>query len=478
MPDAAWRDRAGPLGRDALIMNRPAQHGCSLSLLSRLLLRFLMVAALCLAGTAAWIVRETQSGLNEEATTSAARVAAELARQPGLGSAENGRRLPAPDWQAMPTILTIVPGICVEIAIQAEAAQRLCNGWDGVGDPAPAWFQTLFDLTFDGSAPTLRSIDYRGRSIGTVGAFAERGAASTRAWRQIRPIVGIATAMTLAMAVLTALTARPLLAPVGAIVAGLRGLERGDAVGRLPLFGISEFDRIAGAFDAMATRLRASRDEATALTLRLFQVQEDERRGLARDLHDEFGQCLTATASLAEAIEMGAMEDRPDLAGDARAIGDIAGRMMTTLRSALARLQPPDLDEIGFEGSLRGLVADWNLHRREDARFRIDVAGDFAGIPPQAALSLYRIAQELLTNAVRHGRPSRVVLRVSREESGHRPVTLTVDDDGGGDPACIDTRTGRGLLFIRERVAALGGTLSIGPSAGGVSARAVVPTRG
>ncbi|WP_019906917.1 histidine kinase [Methylobacterium sp. 77] len=448
-----------------------------MSLLSRLLLRFLMVAALCLAGTAAWIVRETQDGLTGEAATSAARVAAQLARQPGLGSADLGQRLPGQDWQAMPTILTIVPGICVEIAIQAEARQRLCNGWDGVGDPAPAWFRSLFDMTFDSSAPILRSIDYRGRSIGTVGAFAEREAASTRAWRQVRLTVGIAAAMALATALLTALAARPLLTPVGAIVAGLHGLERGNEVGPLPRFGIREFDRIAGAFDAMAARLRASRDEAAALTLRLFQVQEDERRILARDLHDEFGQCLTAAASLAEAVEMGAGEDRPDLAGDAQAIGRITDRMMATLKSALSRLQPPDLDEIGFEGSLRGLVAGWNLHRREAARFRIDVAGDFAGMPAQAALGLYRVAQELLTNAVRHGRPSRVILRISREENGHQPVTLVVDDDGGGDPASIDTRTGRGLLFIRERIAALGGTLSIGASAGGIRACAVVPTR-
>ncbi|GJE19013.1 sensor histidine kinase [Methylobacterium marchantiae] len=447
-----------------------------MSLLSRLLLRFLMVSALCLTASAVLIVRETQSGLSEEAATSATRVAAQLARQPGLGSADGGQRLPAPDWQAVPTVLTIVSGICVEITIQAEAPQRLCNGWDGVGDPAPAWFQALSDLTFDPSAPTLRSIDYRGRAIGTVGAFAERVAASTRAWRQVRLTLGIATVMALAMALLTALAARPLLLPVGAIVAALQGLERGDEVGRLARFGIREFDRIASAFDAMTIRLRESRNEAATLTLRLFQAQEDERRNLARDLHDEFGQCLTAAASLAEAIEMGAGEDRPDLAGDARAIGRITDRMMATLKIALARLQPPDLDEAGFEGSLRSLVADWNLHRRHAARFRIDVAGDFAGMPAHAALGLYRVAQELLTNAVRHGRPSRVVLRVSREETRHRPVTLIVDDDGGGDPSTIDTRTGRGLLFIRERIAALGGTLSIGPSIGGIRACAVVPT--
>lgn len=158
----------------------------------------------------------------------------------------------------MPTNLTIAPGICVEIAIQAESTQRLCGGWDGVANPAPAWFQALFDMTFDASAPTLRSVDYRGRSSAPSVPSPSGGAASTRAWRQIRPILSIATAMTLAMAVGIDLTAPPLLAPVGTIVAGLQGLERGDAVSRLPRFGIIQFDRIAGAFDAMASRHRAA----------------------------------------------------------------------------------------------------------------------------------------------------------------------------------------------------------------------------
>lgn len=448
-----------------------------MSLLSRLLLRFVLVTVLCLAATAFWIVHETSRNLADEAVVSATRVASHLARQPGLGSAEVGRRLPAPDWEAMPAILTIMPGICVEIAIRAEANQRLCSGWDGFGDEAPAWFRSLFDLVSDPSAPALRSVDYRGRTIGTVRAHASPDSASIRAWRQVRLTVGIAAAMALAMAILAAVAARPLLRPVSAIVAGLHALERGTAAGRLDRFGIREFDRIASAFDAMAGRLQASHDEARALTLRLFQVQEDERRALARDLHDEFGQCLTAAASLAGAIEIGAGDERPDLGDDARAIGRITDRMMTTLRGALARLQPPDFDEAGFEGSLRELVAEWSRHRRNAARFRLDIVGDFADVPPHAALGLYRIAQEFLTNAVRHGRPSRIDLRVSRDAGeDRRPITLVVDDDGGGDPSSIDTRDGRGLLGIRERIAALGGTLSIGASPGGIRACATLPT--
>ncbi|HEV7440037.1 MAG TPA: histidine kinase [Methylobacterium sp.] len=444
-----------------------------MSLLAHLALRGLLVTILCLAGTAAWILHEARSGLRAEAAISAERVAEAMARQPGLGSAGAGPVAP-PGWRAAPAILTILPGICVEIALAAEAPRRLCGGWDGMA-AAPAWFRVLLA---SGAAPTAatRAIAYRGRPIGHVAAWPEAEAAAGRAWGQVRVAAGLALGMAGAMALLGGLAAARLLAPAGRIVRGLREIEAGDGASRMPRFGAREFDGIAAAFNAMAERLSEARAERAALTGRLFQVQEEERRALARDLHDEFGQCLTATGALADSIAADAAGDRPGLCADARAIGAIAARMMETLRGALARLEPPDLAELGLEGSLRGLVAGWRGQARPAPDFHIDVTGDLAGLPLSASASLYRIAQEFLTNAVRHGRPSRVFVRVLRADDGLRPVTLIVDDDGGGGP--LPAILGRGLLGIRARVAALGGSLSITPTGSGIRACAVVPTLG
>jgi signal transduction histidine kinase len=271
---------------------------------------------------------------------------------------------------------------------------------------------------------------------------------------------------------LVGLAAGRLLAPAGRIVEGLRALEAGRAGARLPAFRSGEFDRIAAAFNAMAERLARTEAERRALTLRLFQVQEEERRALARDLHDEFGQCLTATGALAEAVAAGA-EDRPDLRADALAIGRTAARMMEALRGALARLEPPEIEDLGLEGSLRALVAGWTAKGRP-TEFHIDVAGDLADLPPATAVSLYRIAQEFLTNAVRHGRPGRVFVRVRRGQAD-RSVTLVVDDDGGGDAGRAAASPGRGLLGVRERLAALGGSLSLTGTGSGLRACAIVP---
>jgi signal transduction histidine kinase len=152
--------------------------------------------------------------------------------------------------------------------------------------------------------------------------------------------------------------------------------------------------------------------------------------------------------------------------------------MMATLRGAFARLRPPDLDELGLETSLRNMVAGWNTLRGGRAEFRMEVEGDLASVPPGAALNIYRIAQECFTNAARHGNPTRVVMRLTRDGQSGGSIGLVVDDDGGGDPEQVGMGSGFGILGIRERIGALGGTLSIGRSAGGVRVAALVPLAG
>lgn len=447
-----------------------------MSLFVHLAWRFVAVVLVCLAATAFWIMHDIGADLRAEAEISAARVATQMGRQPGLGSADGTRSLAAPDWRSAPDILTVLPGVCVAVAVGAEAPRRLCNGWDGLGRAAPDWFRALFLRFGDDAAPVSRPMLYRDRPIGRVDAWPDGDAAAARAWRQVGMASLTAAGMAGAIGLLAALAAAPLLAPVGTIVRGLHALESGGGGQRLPGFPTREFDRIAGAFNAMADRLATGHAERAALLLRLFQVQEEERRTLARDLHDAFGQELTAMGALAEAIATAAPPDRPDLAEDARAVARIVESLSQTLRGALERLAPPDLEALGFTGGLRALIAGWQAHRRGAAAFHLDVEGDFSGVPPHAALALYRIAQEFLTNAMRHGRPSRVFVRVSRAEGGGRPVTLVVDDDGGGDPAAIRDAPGRGLPGIRERIAALGGSLSMAGSGSGIRACAIVPT--
>ena len=449
-------------------------------LMIHLVLRLVGVALLCLCVTIGWIVMEARSGIEADTAASAERVASRLENLYWRellwrGSLHKKLILPVPEWDTIETVEVLAPGVCVTFAPGSAEPRRLCSQLEGVGAPAPRWFAALFETWFGAPPAAARFLTIRQQDAGVVRAKADPTAAVRQAWRQVSIVVRVAALMVLGVCLLGALAIGHLLAPARAIVAGLRGLEEGDYGLRLPLCKTAEFGHIARAVNDLAARLAQTTAERVALTKRLFEVQEEERRALARDLHDEFGQCLTATMAFAAAIEAGAGADRPDLAQDARSIAAVAKRMMTTLREALARLRSQELEELGLAASLAQLVAGWNARRAPTPLFHLDLAGDIGGLPPAVAVSVYRVAQECLTNAARHGRPSRVDLRVERRDENGGAVALTVEDDGGGDAAQINAAAGHGVLGMRERVAASGGRLSIMRAARGVRVAAVIP---
>jgi signal transduction histidine kinase len=444
-------------------MNLPAHVG----------LRLLLVALLCLAGALAWTAWEAHASLRREAATSAERIAGQLARQPGLGSA-GPAGIPASAPQAEPAVLTLLPGICADIRLGEEPPRRVCGDWDGV-DAAPLWFPAMSGSEAE-AAPATRAILYRGRTIGSVTAWPDPMAAAARLWRRLRLAGGLALGLAAATVLLNWLTLARLVAPAGRIVQGLERLDAAGIRAPLPRFAAAEFDRIALACNALADRLARTEAERASLMQRLLTVQEEERQALARDLHDAFGQCLAAVGARAATIEQAAPPDCEDLREDARGIEAIVATMRDSLSGALARLELPDFAQAGLEGALRDLVATWRGQLRSGPALHLDVTGDLTGMPATVSAGLYRIAQELLTNALRHGRPSRVFLRLDRSEAGARTVTLTLDDDGGGDASRAASDPGRGLVGIRARLAALGGSLSLTGTGTGIRACASAPT--
>jgi len=219
------------------------------------------------------------------------------------------------------------------------------------------------------------------------------------------------------------------------------------------------------------------------LSKRLVNAQEDERRHLARDLHDEFGQNLTAIAAIAASIEQTADEICPELSTEARSLSRIAAEMIASLRDTLLRLRPADFDKIGFAENLRQLVDVWSVGQRRRTHFELDIPPEIP-LPGNAAIHLFRIAQEGLTNAVKHADANSVRLSVvpialpqarSPDATG---IRLTIEDDGGGLEAREMTQTTgrRGLINMCERVAALGGTIAFEDRPGaGLKVQVVVP---
>jgi two-component system sensor histidine kinase UhpB len=448
-------------------------------LLIHLILRLVGVVIVCLACTTGWVLVDAHRTIEADTANSADRVASNLQKLywRELVWREGVYRealLPAPDWESIAILKVIAPGICIGFRLGLQQPRNMCSQTEGVGTPAPAWFARGYDMLFGPHSTVTQPLTDRQRNAGTIEARADPAAAVRQAWRQVAVMVTVAAAMALSIGLLAALMIGHALMPARTIVRGLRRLEHGDHRHRLPQFSTAEFSHIARAVNDLASRLAHTTAERLALTKRLFQVQEEERRALARDLHDEFGQCLTATAALAASIEAGAAPDRPDLVDDARAIARVTRQMMTTLRGALARLRSQDIDELGLQASLVQLVARWNTGTAPTA-FHLDVVGDLASVPAEAAVNVYRIAQECLTNAARHGKPRHVHLRIEHVGDVGEAVALSVEDDGGGDASRISGACGHGILGMRERIAALGGSLSIAAAARGVRVAAVIP---
>jgi signal transduction histidine kinase len=211
------------------------------------------------------------------------------------------------------------------------------------------------------------------------------------------------------------------------------------------------------------------------LTRRLLDIRDDERRTLARELHDEFGQNLTAILAFANAIEAGAGEDaqKGEVAQDARMISQAAQRIMICLRGTLKRLRHPPAEELGLEASLISLIESWRSQRA--ATVQLDLQGDLTDVPGSIAATAYRVAQECITNSLRHGAAREILLRIERRTGAENALVVCVEDDGGGDAAEVAQSFGFGLTGLRERLAAVGGSLSIARAKAGLSVAAKIP---
>ncbi len=373
----------------------------------------------------------------------------------------------------------MMPGLCIAYrASSGDIVQRFCGGMPSENGGPPRAFAALYRSLFDPGREAVRPVLSAGARIGEAVVWADPAVLTRDAWHEAgRLMVVLAIALPVLCALVYAALARAL-RPTHSIRKALERMAAGDLTTRLPPFDLAELSAVAGVFNQLAEHLTAALAQRSELTRRLIALQDDERRHLARELHDEFGQSLAGIRALAGSVRQSAANDCPALYAECDSISRIATEMMETLRGALFRLRPPDVDELGLVASLEGLIAGWNGRSRGQTRFEAALSGDFGLLPMTIACDLYRIAQEALTNAAKHAEARNVLLRLTIREAppalgvcNTREIELSVEDDGrAGDQA---VKSGMGLLGMRERAAALGGRLSleIGQSQGAKSER-------
>jgi two-component system sensor histidine kinase UhpB len=259
--------------------------------------------------------------------------------------------------------------------------------------------------------------------------------------------------------------------PFGRIVGALEELQRGRFDVSLPPLPGHEAGAIGAAFNRMvgelqrhieterrAVRAETQLSDSRELTRWIDHHIEQERLMIARELHDELGQSVTAVRSMATSIAQRCAGKDAQSEQAARLIAEESSRLYDAMHGIIPRLTPLVLDNFGLADAIADLV---ERTRQSHAGLRIDstVALGEARLPADVALALYRAAQEGLTNALRHGQAQHVSLHL---HGASTEVRLDLRDDGIGLPAGGPPRDGHyGLRWLRERVEALHGSVTL-----------------
>ncbi len=217
---------------------------------------------------------------------------------------------------------------------------------------------------------------------------------------------------------------------------------------------VEEMERVDLARPGGASRLEAERRRTSSAAL---QAQEQERARIARDLHDEVNQALTGLLLRLEAVRAKAP---PELRRELAETKTLANRAMEELLALSRALRPTALDDLGLRAALAGLVDEVDRGGTIAARFESN--GSLGALPSDVQLVVYRVAQEALSNAVRHSGAGSVRVELSRAPaaSGGDRIELTVRDDGRGF-SFDEAARGLGLAGMRERALLVGGELRV-----------------
>ncbi|MGL3108794.1 histidine kinase [Bradyrhizobium sp. BR 1432] len=436
----------------------------------RLTLRVAAVSAACFAAISAYFLVTADSAAHARIDGIAAIVAKTLELQQGKIQWVASPRSDFPNLDPV-SAHVMTPGLCLGFrSASGEMLQRFCSGAPAPASPPPQAFAAFYRSLFDPGREAARPVIVRGTKLGETVVSVDPAVQTAGAWHEAgRLMIALAIALPLLCALVYAALARAL-RPTRMIGNGLERIAAGDLTTRLPPFDLAELSAIRDVFNHLAESLEIALAERSELTRKLIALQDEERRHLARELHDEFGQSLAAIRALAASARQTAAQDCPDLLGECDSIARTATGMMETLRGALFRLRPPDVDELGLVASLEGLVSGWNGRSRGQTRFDISFEGGFESVPASVSANLYRIVQEALTNAAKHAGATKVSLHLTMAES---EIALAIENDGRPNEAAV--KSGMGLLGMRERVAALRGRLSFETGPHGSALRVVIP---
>ncbi len=338
-------------------------------------------------------------------------------------------------------------------------------------DPAPDWF---YRLVTSPPPRKLLSLPEPLRPFGSLTLQADPHNEVAEAWSDTRLTLVIMAVFFSTVLALAFATIRAALAPLRDVCAALERIGSGDYKARIDPAIAHELAPLRQGFNGMAARLEEMGVQNRTLNEQIMTLQEEERAELARDLHDDVAPFLFAVGADAAMIrEFLAKDAFQEVGPRAEAIADAVKHMQRHVKDVLRRLAPGALLDLGLAGAIENLTGFWKT-RRPLVAFSVEVTGEPLD-PPLDAVA-FRVVQESISNAIRHGQPRTIDVVIDVEEEA---ATIVVEDDGIGFPSGSPTM-GFGLTGMQERVRSADGTLKVRNRAKGqgVIVEAMLPLGG
>jgi two-component system, NarL family, sensor histidine kinase UhpB len=339
----------------------------------------------------------------------------------------------------------------------------------------PHWLLKVLSALGPGHVVLRRDISLWSRVAGSLDVELDEGRLMAREWRSVKEMLGLTAVTLLVLNLLTFWAVGRALRPAAKIVASLERLGVGQEHRPMPAFQPREFGLIADGINRLAARLAQSTAARAELTARLIRLQETERREIAHELHEEFGQCVAALSAVGVGLRDSVMNGETLTAADVLPLEAGVETMLNSLRSLLQRLSSPPLDQQGLRSAITDLAAAWRSRLPGSAQITLEFAGLADDRPhDERAVCVYRIVQECLNNIAHHAPASSRIGIAVRQQS--RQLCVRVENDRAAAAESRGASTGMGLKLLEERVRCLGGTFTVDASAAHFAVQAAMPT--
>lgn len=338
------------------------------------------------------------------------------------------------------------------------------------GATIPSWVRAS-------DPPVIRvPVAVNGRDLGTIIITGDGSDEMREVWETIGRITLYGSIFSVFAFAVTSWLIRSSLQPIDKLHDAITHLESGDYDVDVPAGGSPEIAGICAHINSLAAALSRARDENRRLSTAIVRVQDEERREIARELHDELGPHLfslrASGAALAGQITKGQI-DPARIKADVQTMIDRTNVLQQTNRRVLQRLSPAGLAELGLARAITALAETWRSDQ-PDTALTLHIEGDVDQLDPTASLTVYRVVQEALMNAYRHARATKITADVTSSGGPDPHIAISIRDDGEG--ISEPPENGFGLRGMRERIAALGGQITISPGdTGGTNLTASIP---